>query len=58
MELMMETLRADKKKVLMPTTEEMINMIVKAAKEIDVTSFQTTVCHQQTRWFITWKITW
>ena len=55
---MMETLRADKKKVLMPTREEMINMIVKAAKEIDVTSFQTTVCHQQTRWFITWKITW
>ena len=35
-ELMMETLRADKKKVPTPTREEMINMTVKAAKKIDV----------------------
>ena len=36
MELMMEKLRADKKKVPTPTREEMINMTVKAAKKIDV----------------------
>ena len=35
-ELMMEKLRADKKKVPTPTREEMINMTVKAAKKIDV----------------------
>ena len=36
MELIMEKLRADKKKVPTPTREEMINMTVKAAKKIDV----------------------
>ena len=36
MALMMEKLRADKKKVPTPTREEMINMTVKAAKKINV----------------------
>ena len=35
MELMMEKLQADKKKVPSPTREEMINMAVKASRKVD-----------------------
>ena len=36
MELLMEKLQADKKKVPSPTREEMINMAVKASRKVDV----------------------
>ena len=52
MELMMEKLKADKKKVPSPTREEMINMTVKACKKIDVdfTDVFKQLFYAQTRW--------